>query len=81
MIFSVNTHGLFFLKNKKGITVTNAFQIFSKEFNYKPNKVWVNKGSEFYSRSIKPWLEKNATEMYTTQKKRKSILLKDLLET
>ena len=46
------------LKDKKGITITNAFQKFLKESNRKPNKIWVDKGSEFYNRSMKSWLEK-----------------------
>ena len=46
------------LKNKKGITVTNAFQKISDESKREPNKIWVDKGSEFYDRSIKSWLEK-----------------------
>ena len=45
------------LKEKK-ITIANDFQKISKEFNRKSNKIWVDKGSEFYSRSMKPWLEK-----------------------
>ena len=28
------------------------------ESNRKPNKLWVDKGSEFYNRSMKSWLEK-----------------------
>ena len=36
------------LKGKKGISIINAFQIKLKEFNRKPNKIWVDKGSEFY---------------------------------
>ena len=35
------------LKYKKGITVTNAFQKVLDEFNRKPNKIWVDKSSEF----------------------------------
>ena len=35
------------LKNKKGITITNAFQKILKESNRKPDKIWVDKGSEF----------------------------------
>ena len=48
------------LKYKKGITITNAFQ---KKSNRKPNKIWVDKSSEFYNRSMKSWLETNAIEM------------------
>ena len=34
------------LKDKKGITITNAFQKILKESNSKTNKIWVDKGSE-----------------------------------
>ena len=53
------------LKDKKGITNTNAFQKILKS-NRKPNKIWVDKGSKFYDRSMKSWLEKNAIEMYSS---------------
>ena len=46
------------LKDKKVITITNAFQKILKESNRKPNKIWVNKGSEFYNRSMESWLKK-----------------------
>ena len=46
------------LKDKKGIAITNAVQEILDELNHKPNKVWVDKGSEFYNRSMKSWLEK-----------------------
>ena len=45
------------LKDKKGITITNAFQKILKESNRKPNKIWVNEGSEFYNRSFEKWLK------------------------
>ena len=41
------------LKDKKGITITNAFQKILKESNRKPNKIWVDKGSEFYNILLK----------------------------
>ena len=46
------------LKDKKGITITNTFQKFLGESNRKPNKIWVDKDSEFYNRSMKSWLKK-----------------------
>ena len=33
------------LKDKKGITITNAFKKNLKESNRKSNKIWVDKGS------------------------------------
>ena len=35
------------LKDKKGITITNAFQKVLDESNRKPNKIWVDNGSKF----------------------------------
>ena len=41
------------LKDKKGITITNAFQKILDESNRKPNKIWTDKVSKFYNRSVK----------------------------
>ena len=43
------------LEDKKGITFTNAFQEILDESNRKPNKIWVDKGSKSYSRSVESW--------------------------
>ena len=42
------------IKDEKGI-VTNAFQKTLDESNPKSNKIWVDKSSEFYKRSMKSW--------------------------
>ena len=47
------------LKNKQCLTVTNAFQKFLGESKPKPNNIWVDKGSEFYNKSVKLWLQDN----------------------
>ena len=47
------------LKDKKGISIVNAFQVILKGSNRKPNKIWVDKGSEFYYSSFKRWLKDN----------------------
>ena len=39
-----------------------------------------NKGSKFYNRSMKSWLEKNDTKMYHHIMKENVLLLKHLLE-
>ena len=41
------------LKDKKGISIVNAFQKILKKSDRKPNKIWVDKGSEFYNNSFK----------------------------
>ena len=35
------------LKDEKGISIVNAFQKILKGSDRKPNKIWVDKGSEF----------------------------------
>ena len=69
------------LKAKKGITITNAFQKILDESNHKPNKIWVDKGSEFYNRSIKSWLEKDAIKMYSTRNEGKSVVAEGFIRT
>ena len=51
------------LKDKKGVSIVNAFQKILKESDRKPNKIWVDKGSEFYNSSFKKWLKDNDIEM------------------
>ena len=41
------------LKDKKGICIVKAFQSILKQSNRKPNKIWVDKGSEFYNAYFK----------------------------
>ena len=50
------------------------FQKILKESDTKPNKIWVDRGSEFYNRSMKSWLEKNGIEMYSTHNKGKYVI-------
>ena len=54
------------LKDKKGVSIVIAFQSILKQSNRKPNKIWVDKGSEFYNASFKKWLQNNDIVMYST---------------
>ena len=65
----------------KRITITNAFQKTLDESKCKSNKIWVNKGSEFYKRLMKSWLEKNDIDMYSTHNERKSVADERLIRT
>ena len=40
------------LKDKKGVSIVNALQSIFKKSNRKPNRIWVDKGSEFYNNSL-----------------------------
>ena len=48
------------LKEKKGVSIANALQSILKKSNTKPNKIWVEKGSEFYNSSRKKWQQDNS---------------------
>ena len=69
------------LKDKKDITITNAFQKSFKKSYRKPNKISFDKGSEFYNRSIKSWLEKNDIEMYSAHYKENSVIAERFIRT
>ena len=68
------------LKDKKGTSIINAFQkIISKE--RKPNKIWVDQGSEFYYQSFKDFLKINNIEMYSTFSEGKSVFAERFIRT
>ena len=62
------------LKDKKGVSIVDAFQKILDDSNRKPNKIWVDKGSEFYNNSFKKWLKDNDIEMYSIHNEGKSIV-------
>ena len=60
------------IKDKKGTSIVNAFKkVISK--GCKPNKIWVDQGSEFYNKYFKDFLEINNIEMYSTYNEGKSV--------
>ena len=69
------------LKDKKGVSIVNAFQIILKESNRKPYKIWVDKGSEFYNNSFKKCLKDNDIEMYSTNNEGKSVIAERFIRT
>ena len=62
------------LKDRKGISIVNAFQKILKEFDRKLNKIWVDKGSKFYNTSFKKWLKNNDIEMFSIHNEGKSVV-------
>ena len=81
LIFLVNMHGLFLQKIEKGITITNVFRNFLDKSNHKPNKMWLDKGSEFYNRSMKSFLQNNNKEMYPTHNEEKPVVAERFIRT
>ena len=70
------------LKDKKGISIVKAFQIILKQSNSrKTNKIWVDKGSEFYNAFFKKWLQDNDIAMYSTHNEGKSVVAERFIRT
>ena len=69
------------IKDKKGVSIVDAFQKILKESNRKPNKIWVDKGSEFYNNSFKKWLKDNDIQMYSIHNKGKSAVAEKFFTT
>ena len=69
------------LKNKKGISIVNAFNKIIKQSNIKPNRIWVDQGGEFYNNVFKKWLSDNDIIMYSTFNEGKSVVAERFIKT
>ena len=69
------------LKDKKGISILNAFDKIIKQYNRKPNKIWVDQGGEFYNNIFKKWLSDNDIIMYSTYNEGKSAVAERFIRT
>ena len=68
-------------KDKKGISIVNAFNKTIKQSKRKPNKIWVDQGSEFYNNNFKKWLSDNNIIMYSTYNEGKSVVAERFIRT
>ena len=69
------------LKDKKGVSIVNAFQKILDDSYRKPNKIWVDKKSEFYNGSFKKLLKDNDIEIYSIHNKGKSVAAQRFIRT
>ena len=69
------------LKDKKGISIVNVFNKIIKQFNRKPNKMWVDQGGEFYYNVFEKWLSDNDINMYSTYNEGKSVVAERFIRT
>ena len=49
--------------------------------NTQPDKIWVDKGNEFYNRSMKSLLQNDDLEMYSAQNEEKSVIAERFIRT
>ena len=68
------------LKDKRGISIVNAFQKIISE-GRKPNKIWVDQGGQFYNNLFKRFLKINGIEMYSTHNEGKSVVPERFIRT
>ena len=69
------------LKDKKGVSIVKAFQSILKQPNRKPNKIWVDKESEFYNAYFKKLLRDNDIVMYSTHNEGKFVVAERFIRT
>ena len=69
------------LKDKKEISIANAFNKITKQSNRKPNKIWVDQGGEFYNNVFEKWLSDNDINMYSTYHEGKSVVAERFIRT
>ena len=63
------------------MSIVNGFQSILDDSKRKPNKTWVDKGSEFYNRSMKSWLQDNDIVMHSTHNERESVAAERFIKT
>ena len=68
------------IKDKKGTSIVNAFKKIISEGQRKPNKIWVDQGSEFYNNTFKDSLKIITLKCIQHTMKENLLLLRDLLE-
>ena len=56
-------------------------RIEAEDKGQKPNKIWVDKRSEFYNNSFKKWLKDNDIEMYSRNYEGKSVVAERFIRT
>ena len=69
------------MKDKKGFIIVDAFQKILDDSGRKPNKIWVDKGREFYNNSLRKWLKNNDIEMYSIHNEGKSVVAERFMRT
>ena len=69
------------LKDKKGVTIINGFQKIIDSSKRKPNKIWLDQGSEFYNNVFKRFLKENEIKLYSTYNEGKSVVAERFIKT
>ena len=68
-------------KDKESIPTNNAFKKILDESKCTANKIWVDKGNEFYNRLMKSFFQDNDIERYSLYNQGKSVIAEKFIRT
>jgi transposase InsO family protein len=63
------------LKDKKALTVLDAFKLIVKESGRQPKHLWVDEGKEFYNKDMTAWIKEHDIVRYSTHGEHKSAVV------
>ena len=69
------------IKNKSAATILNALKSVIEKSGRRPDKIWVDKGSEFYNKDFKNWAKSNNITIYSTYSESKSVVAESFIKT
>ena len=69
------------IKDKRGSGIVNAFKKILSDSNGKPNKIWVDQGSEFNNKPFKDFLKINNIEIHSTDNEGESVFAERFIRT
>ena len=67
------------MKEKGVLQLLILFEKVFNESNHKLKKIWVDKGCEFYNKSMKSWLQDNDIKTYSTHNEENSVVAERFL--
>ena len=67
------------MKEKGVLQLLILFEKIFNESNHKLKKIWVDKGCEFYNKSMKSWLQDNDIKTYSTHNEENSVVAERFL--
>ena len=67
------------MKEKGVLQLLILFEKIFNESNHKLKKIWVDKGCEFYNKSMKSWLQDNDIKTYSTRNEENSVVAERFL--
>ena len=63
------------LHNKSGKSTTEAFKNLIEKEKRKPDKIWSDRGKEFYNKTFSDFLKENQIEIYSTNSDLKAVFV------